>query len=104
MSKSNTMLNFTIVKDLITKHVEISDLANRLAWAGARIEELEELNLFKIALDVVGFPNGNTTILRCEENLISVEMREMEIDDFVKQLYAECDELMLQKPHLFVKK
>lgn len=98
------MTNFNIVKDLITKHVEMMELANRLAWAGARIEDLEELNLFKIALDIVGFPNSDTLFLQCEETLISVEMREMEIEDFVKLLYAECDELMLQKPHLFVKK
>ena len=52
------MLNFSIVKELVTKHVDMMELANRLAWAGARVEELEELNLFEIALDLVGFPDN----------------------------------------------
>ena len=98
------MVNFAIVKELITKHLEISDLAYRLAYAGARIEELEELDLFKIALDVVGFPDGSAQFHQCDEGLISVEMGEMEIDALVKQMYAAYDELMLQQPHLFVKK
>jgi len=98
------MKNFAIVKELITKHVEISNLAYRLAYAGTRIEELEEIDLFKIALDVVGFPEGSAQFHQCDEGLISVEMGEMEIDTLVKQIYATYDELMLLQPHLFVKK
>jgi len=113
------MFNFAIVKDLITKHLEIMEQLNLLAHAGVQIETFDQLNLFDIALDVIGFPKDNTKVLDFEEldelhtegkafsrdkwDFIVFELKKEEIDDFVKQLYAEYDELILKQPQLFVK-
>jgi len=113
------MLNFEIVKRLITKHLEITDKIERLSAAGIQIDVLDQLDLFDIALDVIGFPKDNTKGLDFEEldelhtsgaafsrdkwDFILFELKKHDIDAFVKQLYAEHSELILKQPRLFVK-
>jgi len=117
--KQCVMFNFAIVKDLITKHLEITEQLNLLAAAGVQIETFDQLNLFDIALDVIGFPKDNTKGIDFEEltelhsngkvfsrdkwDFIVFELKKEDVDDFVKQLYAEYDELILKQPYLFVK-
>jgi hypothetical protein len=113
------MLNFAIVKDLITKHIEVREQLNLLAIAGVQIDAFDQLNLFDIALDVIGFPKDNTKGIDFEEldeihsngtafsrdkwDFIVFELQKEDVDAFVKQLYAEYDELILERPHLFVR-
>jgi len=113
------MFNFAIVKDLITKHLEITEQLDLLAAAGVQIETFDQLNLFDIALDVIGFPKDNTKGVDFEEltelhsngkvfsrdkwDFIVFELKKEDVDDFVKQLYVEYDELILKQPDLFVR-
>ncbi|HEU4556127.1 MAG TPA: hypothetical protein VFS25_24985 [Chitinophaga sp.] len=110
------MLNYEIVKSLVIKHLQIQEQINLLAFAGVQIDVLDQLDLFDIALDVIGFPKDTPINPDADEPLNHVpfnrdrwdftlyDLQEQDVDDFVRQLYKEYDELILEQPHLFVRK
>ncbi|GAA0554980.1 hypothetical protein [Chitinophaga japonensis] len=109
------MLNYAIVKSLVKKHLQIQEQINLLAFAGVQVDMLDQLDLFDIALDVIGFPKDTPINPDADEPLTHIpfsrdkwdfalyELREQDVDAFVKQLYKEYDELILEQPHLFVR-
>lgn len=112
--------NYEVVKELLTKHIELGDLMWRLQEVDIDLPLLGRLNLSDIALDVIGFPmdaddarrsgrfkeDHNFSDMYCREKLIeeSCLLTKEDVDAFIEKLYAEYNQLLLEQPHLFVAK
>ena len=80
-----------LAKKLISKHVELADLTSNLQMTGVTIYLLDSLNLFDMALDVIGFPAEGREELREE----AASLRMQDIDAFIERLYTEAGTLHL---------
>jgi hypothetical protein len=118
---------FDIVKNLVTKHVELLEFSKKLTKLSVTIDFIDKLELLDIAMDIVGFPKDNC--LEFDNNLIdnerstrpdlrtdfenrfirdfwhdtAFELKKKDIDIFVLKLFTDLDQLILEKPNLFVK-
>ena len=105
-----------LVKQLISKHVELADLTSNLEMTGVRIYLLDRLDLFDMAMDVVGFPpehalvldegefkdNSNGSACYCRDRLRqeASRLRMRDVDAFIEKMYAEYEEFLSKQPHL----
>jgi hypothetical protein len=110
--------NYEIVKELITKHVKVGKLTDTLSDAGVEIPLLHCLDLVDIAFDLIGYPSerhltdyikfvqrgtGSEESLRDKWQYEVNNLRMKDIDSFLERLYDEYNQLLVEKPHLFVK-
>jgi hypothetical protein len=105
-----------LVKQLIAKHVELADLTSNLEMTGVRIYLLDRLDLFDMAMDVIGFPpeqslvldegqfkdsgNGSACYNRDKLREEASRLRMRDVDAFIERMYAEYDEYLSKQPHL----
>ncbi len=101
--------HYQTVKNLIENHVKLCDFTADMESKGVTMVILNNLDLFKIALDVIGFPPdieevdefGNITpsgaIDRHKWDDIAYGLREEHIEPFVEELYAEYESYLLSK-------
>ena len=117
-----------IVKLIITKHIEVLEVVRLSSGIGVQIDVLDRLNLLDLAMDIIGFPQGNVSEFDIDiilngistapgkrndfENMFDREpykenewdLNKKDVNLFVQNLYNDLDELLLLKPHLFIKK
>lgn len=117
-----------IIKKVLSKHFEILQHYQLLSDAGVEIEILGDLDLFDIALDIIGFPKDNkrefdlddpggisspgSTLRRDFENMFSrgawegmaygfEDVSNIDLDALVEQLFDDCTSLLVKNPGLF---
>jgi len=80
-----------LAKKLITKHLELADLTANLQMTGVTIYLMDSLNLFDMALDVIGFPAEGREELKEEAACLGMQ----DVDAFIERLYVEAGALQL---------
>lgn len=112
-------------------HHPLQDKNNVLCWFFTSRNHWKphcHLDLLDIALDIVGIPQDNSAnfdfdylngvstpdpnrrndfnnmFCRDRWDSIGYELKKEHIDSIVEQLYKDYDELILEQPHLFIKK
>jgi hypothetical protein len=97
----------------MTEHVTLTKVWYRLGDAGISIEGLEDMDLFDIVLDLVGFPakHRKVYIMQSGKETLRTErtkwlneayhLEPEEIDAFLDKLYKEYNELLVEQPELF---
>ena len=117
-----------IVRLIVAKHIDVLEVTRLASGIGVQIDVLDQLNLLDLAMDIVGFPPDNTRefdidILinevstfphkrndfdnmfdRSEWKHTEYDLSKNDIDEFVEKLYNDFDDLLLSRPHFFVKK
>ncbi|HMJ46798.1 MAG TPA: hypothetical protein VK498_05680 [Ferruginibacter sp.] len=117
-----------IVKLIVNKHVDVLEVSRLATGIGVNIDILDQLDLLDLAMDIIGFPKHN--ILEFDIDIIfnnistqpdkrkdfenmfdrdkykegEWDLSKGGIDNFVEKLYSDFDELILSRPHFFVKK
>ncbi len=99
--------HYQAVKRLIKKHVELGDFTGEMELRGVTMEILSNINLFKIALEVIGFPpdisgvdgHGISTpsFDRHKWDNTAYCLEEKDIEPFIEQLYADYESYLLSK-------
>jgi len=98
--------NHDAIKKLMIEHLKLSKINFQMEMVGITVENLEDINLFDIVLDLIGFPakhcrlfmtseSGDGIILkeRSKWYFHAFHLEEEEVDEFLDKLYAEYDEL-----------
>ncbi len=112
--------NHEVIKKLLTKHIEVIEYVDRLAHDGVHVSALDCLDLFEMAMDLVGFPPDagpydfqspvphvtqetitRENFSREHWNILSSELKVDELDVFIERLYIDYNELRISYPHLF---
>ena len=82
--------------------MEISRLSSGI---GVHIELLDNLALLDLALDIIGFPEeGKDGFSREYLKNGEWDLGYEEVNNYVESLFRLFDELLLDKPYLFLKK
>lgn len=92
-----------IVRLIVAKHIEVLEVARLACGIGVQIDLLDRLQLLDLALDIIGFPPDNDEFSREDLKSGEWDLNDSDIDKYVDKLYKSFDELLLTKPHLFVK-
>jgi hypothetical protein len=117
-----------IVRLIVAKQIDVLEVARLSAGIGVQIDILDQLDLLDLAMDIIGYPPSNLSEFDVDLLLNSIstrpdkrkdfenlfdrseykenewELEKRSIDSFVDKLYKDFDELLLTRPHLFIKK
>lgn len=117
-----------IVRLIVAKHIDVLEVSRLSVGIGVQIDILDKLNLLDLAMDIIGYPPTNTFEFDTDiiyndistkpgnrkdfENMFDRsqykekewDLEKNDINKFVKKLYSDYDELLLSRPHLFIKK
>ena len=106
--------NNQIVRDLMTQQATLNHVCRNLEKAHVTVGALDDVNLFDIVLDLIGFPK-ETRLLRqtlpsgdeidrksrSKWTIAARQLKWEDIDAFIDKLYAEYNELFSEQPELF---
>lgn len=102
--------NYHVVRQLMKVHGQLSDFVSDMELRGVKLFALSGIDLFKIVLDVIGFPpgeddprddvgnKGGTSSLTYDREKWGGDhcfLKGKEIDQFLERLYADYDEFLL---------
>jgi hypothetical protein len=106
--------NHQIIRKLMLEYLRLAKIKDTVEEAGVTVRGLDDINLFDIVLDLVGFPekprqlhmqteSGNKIIgfERTKWYIFALELPEKEVDAFLEKLYTEYNELLHEQPELF---
>ena len=92
-----------IGKLIITKHIEVLEVSILVSGICVQIDVLDRIQLLDLALDIIGFPADTSEFNWKEFKYDEWDLNVSDIEKYVDKLYKLFDELLLSKPHLFVK-
>jgi len=105
--------NREVISTLLDKHMQVNRSISLLHDEGIHIEVLEQLDLFNIVLDMIGFPEDTEwrvfggrpspeeTFSREAWEHLAAQLKPEGVDAFIDELYADCEELKITHPQFF---
>lgn len=102
--------NYQVVRQLMKAQAQISDFVSDMELEGVKIARLEGINLFKIVLDVIGFPPSEDNVRYTVGNKGLASsltydrskwddhpfcLTDEEIDELLEKIYADYDDFLL---------
>lgn len=106
--------NHQVIKKLMLEYLRLAKIKDTIEEAGVTVKGLDNINLFDIVLDLIGFPveprqlhlrtesgNGIIGFERTKWYIFALELSEKEVDAFLEKLYTEYSELLQDQPERF---
>lgn len=103
--------NYQVVRQLMKTHIQVSDFVSDMEIQGVYFYRLRGIDLFKIVLDLIGFPPGEDDVSaeesegsassitydreKWDEKHFPLEVEE--IDQFLEKVYADYDNFLLKQ-------